>query len=180
MRKRELLFPFILMASSIHAAENDETALSRYEIFDSDSQPITLEDLEAMEDEYEALLDASDCTGALPKIVAFAETANRVSNLIRRGNEPYYDARRDDQKVIARDRALLNQLVAAENATNNLVAKRNAAWVEEAKCLILEGELNAGINRLYRALDYIEPDDRELWEEARTLLWDQVGFEPQN
>ena len=66
--------------------------------------------------------------------------------------------------------------------------------MEEAKCLLAEGEREAAILRLYRALDYISADieakaarDGEgwdsttnpLWAEARRLLWAEVGFEPE-
>ena len=113
-------------------------------------------------------------------IIEFYKNANHVSNLIRRGNEPYYDASRDDKESIAQNRSLLNDLIAAENTFNNLIKQRNRAWVEEAKCLLATGEKQAAVTRLYRALDYISGDEAELWKEARTLLWAEVGFSVEN
>lgn len=158
------------------AQQTDETDLSRYEIFEKGEDALTLNEIQMMEDRYLADIEAGNCVDGLPKIVEFYNAANKTSNLIRRGNEPYYDARRDDQKKVAADRGLLNELVAAERAFNSLIRQRNKAWVEEAKCLIATGEKNEAVIRLYRALDYISVDERELWAQARTLLWDQVGF----
>ena len=97
---------------------------------------------------------------------------------MRRGNEPFYDATRDDRESVGRNRDLLNTLIAAENASNNLIKQRNVAWVEEAKCLLQVGDNEAAIHRLYRALDYIgtDHDEQALWKEARDLLWKEVGF----
>lgn len=75
---------------------------------------------------------------------------------------------------------LLNELIAAENTFNNLIKQRNRAWVEEAKCLLSTGEKREAVTRLYRALDYISGDEQQLWEEARTLLWAEVGFSADN
>jgi len=161
------------------AQEGSETDLSRYQIFEEGEQSITLKQLEQMEDAYRSLVDAGDCANALPKIVEFADGANKLANILRQGNEPYYDARSDDQETIARRRALLNQLIKAESASNNLIEQRNEAWVEEAKCLLDQGSQDEAITRLYRALDYIDHDNYDLWEEARMLLWAQVEFDPE-
>ncbi|GGB00390.1 hypothetical protein GCM10011324_08290 [Allosediminivita pacifica] len=48
--------------------------------------------------------------------------------------------------------------------------------MEEAKCLFATGEQQEAVTRLYRALDYISGEEYELWEEARTMLWSEVGF----
>lgn len=170
---------FFGFANSLLAQEVSSTDLSRYEIFDESGGPVTLQELEAMEDSYQALVAEGNCEDAIPKIVEFSESANRLSNLIRRGSEPYYDARRDDQEKIARNRSLIELLVAAENTFNAVLKQRNVAWVEEAKCLLEQGEREAAITRLFRALDYITTDEAELWKEARNLLWAEVGFKPQ-
>lgn len=176
--KRYALLAFLafIVGNGAEAQDVSPTDLSRYEVFEEGVGIATLSDLEEMEEAYQALLADGNCADAIPAIIEFYETANMVSNLIRRGNEPYYDARRDDQEVIARDRALLNELASAERASNSLIRQRNRAWVEEARCLLEQGESQAAVTRLYRALDYIDADELALWREARTLLWQQVGF----
>ncbi|WP_377511129.1 hypothetical protein [Octadecabacter sp. R77987] len=182
-----MLFSAIALVSAVppaisqefSAVDADQTDLSRYELFEEGQGAITLSDIEAMEDAYITAVDAGDCEVALPLIVAFSDAANRISNILRQGNEPYYNARRDDQETIARNRMLINVLVGAESASNNLIRQRNRAWVEEAKCLIHEGDTNGATVRLYRALDYISSDEDELWEEARNLLWSLIGFTPE-
>lgn len=180
--KNLIISACLLMTISSQSMAQDDAAtdLSRYEIFEDGDTIKTLTELQVMEDAYLALVADGNCTEAIPEIIRFYEAANQVSNLIRRGNEPYYSARRDDQDSIARSSALLNELVKAENTFNRLLRQRNRAWVEEAKCLLSMGEKRQAVTRLFRALDYIGGSERELWEEARTLLWGEVGFNPQN
>lgn len=167
--------------SNAMAQELIETDLSRYELLEEGETVVTLSELEEMEDAYKALMTAGDCDAAIPSINEFADAANHVSNLIRQGNEPYYSARRDDQEDMSNNRSLVNELVAAERTFNNLLRKRNEAWVEEAKCLLATGDKRAAVNRLFRALDYISgTEEAVLWKEARTLLWSEVGLETGN
>ena len=166
-----------LLASPLIAQVEDATDLSRYEIFEEGQNIETLASLEEKENQYLSAVAEDGCEVALPLIIDFATSANRLSNLIRRGIEPYYDARRDDQDQMARNRSLLQTLASAENVSNSLIRQRNKAWVEEAKCLIALGDDEEATNRLYRALDYISHDETELWEEARELIWEQVGFD---
>lgn len=183
MRKR-LITAFAILASTSNAMaqEVSPTDLSRYELFEEGGIVKSLTDLQDMEDAYKALVADGNCDDAIPAIIEFYENANSISNLIRRGNEPYYSASRDDQTAIARNRSLLNELIAAENAFNNLIRQRNQAWVEEAKCLLNNGNKEEAVIRLFRALDYItvRADEARLWEEARRLLWAEVGFSADN
>lgn len=180
--KQVLITIFLVLSSSSSSfgQEVSTTDLSRYEIFEEGETIKSLTELQEMEDGYKALVAEGNCSAAIPVIIEFYEAANHVSNLIRRGNEPYYDARRDDQEALARDRDLLNELITAENTFNNLIKQRNEAWVEEAKCLLASGDKQAAVTRLYRALDYISGDERILWQEARSLLWAEVGFVIEN
>jgi len=166
------------LTTSVVAQESDLTDLTRYEVIAEGEQARSLADIEALEDTYQELVAAGDCDAAIPAIVEFYEAANLASNLIRRGNEPYYSARRDGQDSVASNRVLLGELIAAERVFNTLLRQRNRAWVEEAKCLLENGDREEAVTRLFRALDYISVDERELWEEARRLLWAEVGFQP--
>jgi len=154
-----------------------DTDLSKYEVVEEGVKILTLSEVGSLEDDYLSSLENEGCEATLPKISNFYDSANVVANILRQGNEPYYDARRDDQTRIARNSALLGELVTAEQEMNGLLAKRNSAWVAEAKCLIQLGDREAGITRLMRALDFISgTNEAELWAEARLLLWSEVGF----
>ncbi|MBC6437382.1 MAG: hypothetical protein GDA52_04420 [Rhodobacteraceae bacterium] len=200
--KKLLLAASVILAGSHNAMaqDMDATDLTNYEFFEDGETIKTLAQLQDMKGAYEALVADGNCRAAIPAIIAFYEAANQVSNLIRRGNEPYYDASRDDRERITifsrvpesapEAHNLANELRAAEGAFNSLLRQRNRAWVEEAKCLLNEGEREAAILRLYRALDYISVDvgitttggditTNPLWAEARRLLWAEVGFEPE-
>lgn len=181
MRYYGLLALLLAVAPLTVAAQSEDvTDLSRYELLKEGESLTSLKRLQEMEDAYAALVAEEDCTAALPAIVAFHEAANKTANLLRQGNEPFYDAPRDDQKMVIADRPLMNTLIAAEQVSNTLVHRRNRAWVEEAKCLLHLGDREAAVLRLYRALDYIGTGfkERAMWEEARNLLWGEVGFIP--
>jgi uncharacterized protein YbaP (TraB family) len=155
----------------------DATSLSRYAVIDEGESLKTVQELTEMEASWRQMLADGNCDAALPLLVEFADSANVTSNIIRQGLEPFYDADRDDRDAMARQKALLDRLIAAERTFNQLLRMRNAAWVEEAKCLLEEGRSSQAITRLYRALDYISADsERALWEEARDLIWEQVGY----
>jgi hypothetical protein len=172
-----IVMVFCLFPTFSLSQEIDSTDLSRYEIFDENDTTPDLMNVGQLEDEYKAALKNSGCKEALPKIIAFAKNANFAANIIRRGNKPYYDARRDDQTNIASDRLLLRELISAENVFNGLIYQRNKAWVAEARCLIELDDKDAAVVRLMRALDLISgTSEKEVWEEARTLLWAQIGF----
>ncbi|GGB00396.1 hypothetical protein [Allosediminivita pacifica] len=114
MKKRLLAALFLLIsANAAVAQELGDTDRSRYELFEEGETVTTLADLEKMEDAYMVLVGDGKCEAALPEMVEFYEAANHVSNLIRRGNEPYYDAGRDDREIVARNRSLLNELISA-------------------------------------------------------------------
>lgn len=157
----------------------EQTDISQYQVVEEEEEMLTLQALEAQEVEARGLFDQGNCVSALPKIVEFADNANRLGNIVRQGVEPFYDATRDDQEVIARD-PKFGQMIKAESTSNLLISKRNEFWVMEAKCLIANGDNTAAVNRLYRALEHIDgKDERDLWEEARTLIWEAVGFRAQ-
>lgn len=172
------LIALLSSTTSVAAQDSDLTDLTRYEVIPEGEDAVTLADIERLEDNYQALVASGDCDAAIPAIIEFYEAANLASNLIRRGNEPFYSAGRDDRDSVARSRTLLDELVAAEGVFNTLLRQRNRAWVEEAKCLLETGDRGAAVTRLYRALDYIDVDENALWAEARRLLWAEVGFEP--
>jgi tetratricopeptide (TPR) repeat protein len=156
----------------------DATSLSRYAVIDEDEGLKTVQELMEMEASWRQMLADGNCEAALPLLVEFADSANVTSNIIRQGLEPFYDADRDVREEIAQyRRVLVDELVAAERSFNQFLRMRNAAWVEEAKCLLEEGRNSEAVTRLYRALDSISADmERVLWEEARNLIWEQVGY----
>lgn len=155
----------------------DATSLSRYAVVDEGESLKTVQEIMEMEASWRQMLADDNCDAALPLLVEFADSSNVTSNIIRQGLEPFYDADRDVRDAIVRNRVLLDELVAAEITFNQLLRMRNAAWVEEAKCLLAEGRNAQAVTRLFRALDYISADtEGALWREVRNLIWEQVGY----
>lgn len=157
----------------------DPLDLSKYETMINKEGFPTRTEVSNLEAAANDAYKSGDCETAIPIIVDYYTKANSLGNVIKQGIEPYYSA---DYKE--REETNLNseieQLAAAETEFNMLVRKRNAAWVMEADCLIKTGKRDEGIVRLFRALEYISIDteDRELWQRARVMLWEQVGYAP--
>lgn len=162
------------------ALETDPLDLSNFEKMVEESDFVTISELEALEAEANAVFKSGDCDAALPIIKDYYKKTNSLSNLIRQGVEPYYGASYEDQKTNILG-AQFDELVKAENTSNELIKKRNIAWVMEAECLSQTGDRDAAIASLYRALEYISysRDERDLWKKARTLLWQQVQYQPE-
>jgi hypothetical protein len=172
----------ILLACGASAQEtvedtSDPLDLSRFEEMVSKNALVTMSEIKVLEDNANVAYKSGDCEAALPQIKEFYEKANSLSNTIRQGVEPYYSASYDDRETYSLT-PIIAELAEAEAASNDLIRKRNMAWVMEADCLIKTGEQDAGIAGLYRALEYIsiQDDERDLWKKARMLLWQQIEY----
>lgn len=161
------------------AVQPDPLDLSRYETMIEEEGFPTVTDVNELEKQANDAFRSGDCEAAIPIIIDYYENANRLGNAIKQGLEPFYGAGYKEREETSLG-ADLQQLAAAEGEFNKLVRKRNAAWVMEAECLIKSGKRDQGIVRLFRALEFIsiDPEDRELWQRTRALLWEQVGYIP--
>jgi hypothetical protein len=160
-------------------AQEDKTDLSRYKVVEDGASLPTLVEFKVIEDDVRSLRKNDNCDELVIKAPDAASAANRLSNVIRQGLEPFYDANREDQGRIP---AWLGEdfeaLIEAETAANNLLFIRNEFWVYEAACLIELGDREDGMNKMYRALDFVDPlKQTALWKEARDTLWETVGYE---
>lgn len=167
------------LAAQTQTTLSDETALDRYAILETDEGVKTVQEIQDMESVWRQLILNGNCSEALPLLVDFSENANVTANVLRQGIEPYYDADRDTRERFSNlYRDILGELQRAERISNQIIRMRNTAWVEEARCLIAEGSQAEAVNRLYRALDYIHPvNEVRLWNDAREMLWEQVGHQ---
>lgn len=167
------------MGQTTPEPETDPLDLSSFQKMVEESEYVTVSELDALEKEVNAVFQAGDCDEALPIIKDYYAKANALANLIRQGAQPFYSASYDEQKnnFLGSE---FDELVAAESLSNDLIKKRNVAWVMEGECLAKTGERDAAIASLYRALEYISysRDEQELWKKARTLLWQQVQYQP--
>lgn len=160
------------------SAQEDETDLSRYKVVGDEGNLPTIVEFKIIEDDVRSLRESDQCDELIIKAPDAAGIANRLANVIGQGLEPFYDANRDDQASISRRLgADFDLLIDAESAANNLRLIRNEFWVYEATCLIGMGDRDDGMNKMYRALDFIDPlKQKDLWAEAREALWGTVGY----
>ena len=166
----------LAVLASQASAQEDETDLSRYALVEDGESIPTLDDLAVQEATVRDYLAAGDCATALPLLADLSKKTNTVANIVAQGVKPYYQARRDDQKVIAQ-RPGFSRLVDAERKANALKAKRNEFWFLEARCHVQLGDRDKAIPRLFRALRFIDGRQQEpLWLDARQLLWSTIGY----
>jgi hypothetical protein len=114
-------------------------------------------------------MEAKDCTKALPVLEELARHSNWLANLIAGGLEPYYRASYDAKKHTS-----VSQLVGFETLSNSYKSKRNKAMVMQADCQLALGRKEAGVALLMRSLELISVDERPLWDQARTRLYQVI------
>lgn len=160
------------------SAQEDETDISRYKVVGDEGNLPTVTEFASLEDEVRALREDGNCNELTIKAAEAARIANLLANVISQGLEPFYGANSDDRSRISRELGpSLNLLADAETTATNLRLIRNEFWVFEATCLLEMGERDDGMNKMYRALDFIVPlEQQALWDEAREALWATVGY----
>ncbi len=162
------------LSQSLESSVVDDTALSRYQVFDEGQEILTLKELEVLQDQSKALFGEQKCEEAAE--IGFADAANMSANILKRTLEPFYDANRDDQKIIL-NRYENKVLVSVERSFNKLLKDRNEAWFLEAKCYYVRGDTNTALTMLLRALNFIDGKDQSSkWVEAREMTWEIIGF----
>jgi hypothetical protein len=100
-----------------------------------------------------------------------------LGNLIRQGLEPFYSASHDARESF-RGANSMTTLIAAESEGNRRLFQRDEARVRQARCLVEIGDRDQAVNTLFTALEYITIQQEPLWIEARSMLWELVGYTP--
>ena len=143
------------------------------DFIDSELTILNLSDIEELSIQTDSLIDNGRCEEALPSIIKIQESSNVASNILSRGLAPFSRASRDEQRLFI---TITEDMKQAERLAMDMRQTRNRYIVLEAECLIELGESFSALNRLYHALSLITYRERELWEHARALLWDNIGF----
>ena len=116
---------------------------------------------------------ANDCKTAAPLLNSYAKQANHLSNLIRIGLDPFYDASAEEKRNF---RAGVSSLIPYEKLVNDYLTKRNRAMVMEAECTA-KTDPKAAASMFFAALDLINIDDLEWWIRARKGLYSILGVD---
>lgn len=170
--KKILLFLTLCLSSSL-AQQTDALAnptdISGYADLIKQGQLPTPKTVEAAKTRATALFDAKNCSEAMPALDNWATQANWLANLLKAGLEPYYNAASSDRKTVSG--AFLSELAAFEGKSNLYKRERNLANVMKAECMVLNNQKVEAAALLARTLDYIDIEDRTLWDRARKDLF---------
>lgn len=120
-----------------------------------------------------SLFESGNCELAAPVIRDAAERTNTLANLISAGLEPFYSASYDDRRSFRG----VDALIRYENLSNNYKRQRNELMIMEAECLLSMGDREGGVARLYKSLELVNVNERELWDRARSELYSEIGVE---
>ena len=97
------------------------------------------------------------------------DKANILANMYSQMLEPFYSAKRDDEK------AAINNLrqwggIEIEGESNKLKRLRNVAMVIKAECVFDDGDYQAALSYNNKALDIIDSKNSKLWKRAYDLM----------
>ena len=97
---------------------------------------------------------------------------------MRQGRAPFIAANREQRETIPKELGpAFDELVQAERDADDLLMIRNEFRVLEAQCLLETGQRAEGINRMYAALEEVDPLRQvALWKSARDALWGAIGY----
>jgi tetratricopeptide (TPR) repeat protein len=103
-----------------------------------------------------------------------SEMANYLANIISQGLEPYYSASYDDKKGFSY--SSIRQIAPDEIKSNVLKKDRNISFLRMGICYYKLGDFDKSLPFLMKALDLIDLENIDSWNEARKYLYDMIGY----
>jgi len=132
-------------------------------------------EVDSLRERAYGLYKADSCSTAVPALQTHAEKANWLANVISQGLEPYYNASYDEQESMSVGR--MTELAEFETSSNELKQQRNRSYVLVAECEREMGNPNLAMVYYMSALDLISIDNEDLWDRAKSGLYETVGVE---
>ena len=130
-----------------------------------------INELEIIERDYVTLSDYEKLGNITWKNAElYSKVANRLSNMYRQSLEPFYSQRDKNYQTIAIANLEVWGGIQFEKKSNELIRKRNEAWVKQAECLYEKGKTKKSLNIVYHALDYINSKEDAVWKRAFDLM----------
>lgn len=133
------------------------------------------EEVDSLRERAYSLYKADSCSTAVPALQTHAEKANWLANVISKGLQPYYDASYDEQESMSVGR--MTELAEYEKSSNELKRQRNRSYVLVAECERKIGNSNLAMVYYMSVLDLIDTDNQDLWDRARSGLYETVKVE---
>lgn len=133
------------------------------------------DEVDSLRERAYGLYEADSCSTAVSALQNHAEKANWLANVISKGLEPYYDASYDEQESMSVGR--MTELADYETSSNELKQQRNRSYVLVAECQREMGNSNLAMVYYMSALDLISIDNKDLWDRARSGLYETVEVE---
>lgn len=169
-RKIIILLLFIPLVSlsaidSILDTEEYDTQVDEYGI-------PTLSGVASLKTQADRFYANNDWGNALEVYKQHAKESNFLANIISQGMEPYYSASYDEKNNFV----FTSTLVPYARKSNNIKKDRNISFLRMGICYYNLGDSNKALSMLMKALDLIDIDSTDSWNEARTYLYKIIGY----
>lgn len=138
----------------------------------------TPERIDSLKSRSYRLFESENCSSAIDSLKTYSRKANWLANLISAGLEPYYSGSYDDRETISY--SYTRKLATYEEKSNKLKGGRNEAYVMIAECSVRIGKAEQAAAYYFSALDLITPTDTELWDRARSGLYELLKVTPKS
>lgn len=130
-----------------------------------------INELEIIERDYVTLADYEKLGNITCKNAElYSKVTNRLANMYRQSLEPFYSQREKDYQNLAISHIRAWDGIHLEKKANDLIRKRNEAWVKQAECLYEQGKTKKSLNTVYHALKYINSKQDAVWKRAFDLM----------
>ena len=130
-----------------------------------------INELEIIERDYVTLADYEKLGNITCKNAElYSAVTNRLANMYRQSLKPFYSQREKDYQNRAISHLRAWDGIDLEKKANDLIRKRNEAWVKQAECLYEQGKTKKSLNTVYHALDYINSKEDAVWKRAFDLM----------
>jgi tetratricopeptide (TPR) repeat protein len=170
---KKIILTFFIIISAIGYVQSDSLDITAEVEQLKEYDLLTIEQVYSLDNAAFVLFNEKKYEEALEALIEVSKQANYLSNIIRRGIEPYYSANYDDRKGYTKVR----NLAVYEKKSNEFIKMRNKAIVFQAKCYINLGDEKSALPLLMKALDLIDLDNDYMWTKARILLYEIIEYD---
>ena len=174
MKKAMCLCFLLFFVVSVYSQSNEIDISKIQEEIDQYGMP-TISSVDLLNTNANMLYEEEKWKEAADAYALFAKNANWLANLISKGLEPYYSASSTDRKNISY--SIIGALAKYEKKANYYKNLRNIAILRQGICFYKLNEYKTSLTYILKALDLIDIEELDQWEEARTILYDIVKYQ---
>jgi len=177
MKNYLTIITLLLLSGSLFSQEATPNPLdfSKEQLLIEENGLPTLKTVDEMGVKANELYLQNNWEEAIAAYELYSKNTNWLANIISTSIEPYYGASYDDRKAVGFK--TLNMLIPIEKKSNFYKKERNKAILRMGMCYYKLGNNEKAASYLLKALDLIDIDSTEEWNEAKSTLFSIIGYE---